>query len=302
LRFILGKILIACQGVKILVTSIYPMHTLAVDSITIQESVHKVQQLSAPESAKLFLQYANLSLESPEDAKQVQLFMNREDLGAAQTFDCFKDHDMFRKMKGHPTVIILHASKTLQKYSLEQIYAMLSSSTFQVYQPLTASFETSFGQLMGQNQVSSLRRPHQIFDSKLQVQLLCLVGLMPQGLQLSEIDLIMPGPDNFAMLNNLIDFSFLELANQSTVVYRVLMKYMNHYLEIKSRELFPERELHLATCRYFLKLAQKAYDQLDVEKHRGVQEQLKSDLAYHQSNIWACLQRIHLFYRVEQES
>jgi hypothetical protein len=129
-KHIIGKILMACPGVKILVTSIYPMHSLAVGNLAIQETIHKVQELSGAESAKLFLKYARLNLENPEVAQKVSQFLGQEVLGTAQLLDSFKQHEMIRKMKGHPTVIILHASMTKQNYSLDQIYAMLSSSSF----------------------------------------------------------------------------------------------------------------------------------------------------------------------------
>lgn len=63
------------------------MQMFAVTNIQIQESIYKVQQLSLVESAKLFLQYANLNLENVEDSNKVKSFLNKENLVASQILD-----------------------------------------------------------------------------------------------------------------------------------------------------------------------------------------------------------------------
>ena len=67
---------------------------------------------------------------------------------------------------------------------------------------------------------------------------------MPKGLQLEELKKIWPIDMAFDILNSLIDFSLIELVTVKVPIpqylYRVILPFMNNFIEMKSQELFPE--------------------------------------------------------------
>ena len=80
----------------------------------------------------------------------------------------------------------------------------------------------------------------------------------------------------FDILNSLIDFSLIELVTVKVplpqYLYRVILPFMNNFIEMKSQELFPENEMHNKIVSFFVKEMIEIYDKLDVTKHMKLQE------------------------------
>ena len=94
---------------------------------------------------------------------------------------------------------------------------------------------------------------------------------MPKGLQLEELKKIWPLETAFDILNSLIDFSLIELVTlkvpQPLYLYKVILPFMNNFIELKSQELFPENEMHNKIISFFVKELIEVYDKIDVQEY-----------------------------------
>jgi hypothetical protein len=73
-----------------------------------------------------------------------------------------------------------------------------------------------------------------------------------------------------------------------------LLPFMHYFSQVVSNDL-EIKELHINICKYFLIQMKNFYMRIDVEKERHNWADLRINIVYNETNIWAALDRIKDF-------